>query len=228
MKYGYARVSTDGQSVAAQVAALNAARARKVFREVASGAKTDRSQLRRAIATLGAGNVLMMTRLDRLARSTAPIATIRGMIGSHRSSGHKWRSSHSLKARPSVRSDDAPSPIRRTSTFTEGMSRKRRDDAVPSVRGHRLACLHRDAQPGGLPVHPVSVATISARPDPIRFANATRAHQSSTNRPVGRSAPSSAPTLGSQTASSRPVGRSAGFVGLSSATRGYPVGRSGL
>jgi hypothetical protein len=70
MKYGYARVSTDGQSVAAQAATLNAAGARKVFREVASGAKTDRSQLGRAIATLGAGDVLMVTRLARLARST--------------------------------------------------------------------------------------------------------------------------------------------------------------
>jgi DNA invertase Pin-like site-specific DNA recombinase len=48
------------------VAALNAAGARKVFREVASGAKADRSQLRRAIATLGAGDVLMVTGLDRL------------------------------------------------------------------------------------------------------------------------------------------------------------------
>jgi DNA invertase Pin-like site-specific DNA recombinase len=70
MKYGYARVSTDGQSVAAQVAALNAAGATKVFREVASGAKTDRAQLRKAISALGAGDVLMVTRLDRLARST--------------------------------------------------------------------------------------------------------------------------------------------------------------
>jgi DNA invertase Pin-like site-specific DNA recombinase len=55
MKYGYARVSTDGQSVATQVAALNAAGAGRVFREVASGAKTDRSQLRRAIASLVLG-----------------------------------------------------------------------------------------------------------------------------------------------------------------------------
>jgi DNA invertase Pin-like site-specific DNA recombinase len=69
MKYGYARVSTDGQKVAAQVAALKAAAAEKVFREVASGAKTDRAQLRKAIATLGAGDVLMVMRLDRLARS---------------------------------------------------------------------------------------------------------------------------------------------------------------
>jgi DNA invertase Pin-like site-specific DNA recombinase len=43
MKYGYARVSTDGQSVAAQVAALNAAGVAKVLREVASGAKTGRT-----------------------------------------------------------------------------------------------------------------------------------------------------------------------------------------
>jgi DNA invertase Pin-like site-specific DNA recombinase len=63
MKYGYARVSTDGQSVAAQVTALNAAGATKVFREVASGAKTDRAQLRKAISALGAGDVLMVTRL---------------------------------------------------------------------------------------------------------------------------------------------------------------------
>ena len=49
MIYGYARVSTDGQSVAAQVAALNAAGAGKVFREVASGAKTDRRNCARRL-----------------------------------------------------------------------------------------------------------------------------------------------------------------------------------
>src|SRR3954463_12288085 len=68
--YGYARVSTDGQSVTAQVAGLRAAGAGKVFREVASGTKTDRAQLRKAIAVLQAGDVLMVTWLDRLARST--------------------------------------------------------------------------------------------------------------------------------------------------------------
>jgi DNA invertase Pin-like site-specific DNA recombinase len=70
MIYGYARVSTDGQSASAQVAALTDAGADKVFRETASGAKTDRLQLRRAIETLTAGDVLLVTRLDRLARST--------------------------------------------------------------------------------------------------------------------------------------------------------------
>ena len=70
MIYGYARVSTDGQSVEAQVEALRKHGAEKVFREVASGAKSDRAQLRRVIHQLIAGDVLMVTRLDRLARST--------------------------------------------------------------------------------------------------------------------------------------------------------------
>jgi len=73
MIYGYARVSTDGQKVAAQVAALKVAGAGKVFREVESGAKTDRAQLRKAIAMFGAGDVLMVARLDRLARSTGDL-----------------------------------------------------------------------------------------------------------------------------------------------------------
>jgi hypothetical protein len=60
MKYAYARVSTDGQSIDAQVRELKAAGARQVFREVASGAKTDRAQLRRVLAQLDAGDVLIV------------------------------------------------------------------------------------------------------------------------------------------------------------------------
>ena len=70
MIFGYARVSTDGQSVYAQVAALRKHGAGKVFREVASGAKTDRTRLRRLLDQLDAGSVVMVTRLNRLARST--------------------------------------------------------------------------------------------------------------------------------------------------------------
>ena len=70
----YVRVSTDGQSVEAQVAVLRAAGADHVFREVASGAKTDRTQLRQALARLAAGDVLLVTRLDRLARSTRDLS----------------------------------------------------------------------------------------------------------------------------------------------------------
>lgn len=61
---------TDGQSVEAQLAALTDAGAGRVFLETASGAKTDRAQLRRATDKLGADDLLMVTRLDRLARST--------------------------------------------------------------------------------------------------------------------------------------------------------------
>lgn len=73
---GYARVSTDGQSAAAQVAELTAAGCEKVFSETASGAKTDRAQLKRAIAALAAGDVLVVTRLDRLARSTRDLLNV--------------------------------------------------------------------------------------------------------------------------------------------------------
>jgi len=94
MIYGYARVSTDGQSVAAQVTALKAAGAGQVFREVAIGAKDDRAQLRKAIAALGAGDVLMVTRLDRLARSTRDLlntlAAITGKKAGFRSLGDAW------------------------------------------------------------------------------------------------------------------------------------------
>ena len=70
MIVGYARVSTDGQTLDAQQSALAAAGAERVFAEKVSGAVTDRKALTRAIAALDAGDVLLVTRLDRLARST--------------------------------------------------------------------------------------------------------------------------------------------------------------
>ena len=70
MIYGYAWASTDGQSVEAQIVALKKAGAAKVFREVASGVKTDRKELARLLAALEDGDTLLVTRLDRLARST--------------------------------------------------------------------------------------------------------------------------------------------------------------
>ena len=70
MIYGYARVSTDAQTLDAQTEALTAAGALKVYSEKESGARTNRPALARAIAALDAGDVLLVTRLDRLARST--------------------------------------------------------------------------------------------------------------------------------------------------------------
>jgi DNA invertase Pin-like site-specific DNA recombinase len=78
MKYGYGRVSPRGKSetVDAQARQLTKAGCKKVFRDVhVSGAKTDRAQLRRVIEALEPGDVLMVTRLDRLARSTRDLLT---------------------------------------------------------------------------------------------------------------------------------------------------------
>jgi pimeloyl-ACP methyl ester carboxylesterase len=73
---GYARVSTDGQSLESQQSALTAAGAERVFAEKVSGAVTDRKALARAIAELGPGDCLLVTRLDRLARSTRDLLNV--------------------------------------------------------------------------------------------------------------------------------------------------------
>lgn len=70
MIFGYARVSTDGQTLHAQREALTAAGAERLFAETASGACSDRRELARALKALQPGDVLLVTRLDRLARST--------------------------------------------------------------------------------------------------------------------------------------------------------------
>ena len=94
MIYGYARVSTGGQSVDAQVRQLTKAGCKKVFREAASGAKTDRAHLRRLLDQLEAGDVLTVTRLDRPARSTRdllnPLAAITAKKAGFRSLGDVW------------------------------------------------------------------------------------------------------------------------------------------
>src|SRR6478609_3827566 len=74
--YGYARVSTNGQDLAGQEAELRAAGCAKTYREKLSGAKTDRAELAKLIRRLEPGDVLVVTRLDRLARSTRDLLNI--------------------------------------------------------------------------------------------------------------------------------------------------------
>src|SRR3982750_4495314 len=74
--YGYARVSTDGQSLDAQIAQLKAAGAEKVFREKVSGARADRPELARLMRALDQGDVVIVTRLDRLARSPRDLLNV--------------------------------------------------------------------------------------------------------------------------------------------------------
>jgi DNA invertase Pin-like site-specific DNA recombinase len=76
MIYGYARVSTDGQTLEAQIDTLRSAGAERIFKEKVSGAKSDRQELKRVLSKLGHGDILMVTRLDRLARSTRDLLDI--------------------------------------------------------------------------------------------------------------------------------------------------------
>ena len=74
--YGYARVSTDGQSLASQNAELHAAGCAKVYGEKTSGARSDRPELAKVLKRLDTGDVLIVTRLDGLARSTRDLLNI--------------------------------------------------------------------------------------------------------------------------------------------------------
>jgi DNA invertase Pin-like site-specific DNA recombinase len=78
--YGYARVSTRDQDLAGQIAELQAAGCGNIFKEKASGAKTDRPELARAIRRLAPGDVLIVSRLDRLARSTRDLLNVLAAI----------------------------------------------------------------------------------------------------------------------------------------------------
>src|SRR5262249_34034430 len=91
---GYARVSTDGQTLAAQTEALHSAGCARIFAEKISGAYSDRPQLAKAIAALGEGDTLVVCKLDRLARSTRDLLNTLDAIGNagatFRSLGDPW------------------------------------------------------------------------------------------------------------------------------------------
>ena len=73
---GYARVSTYGQTLDAQLAQLKAAGCARIYREKVSGARADRKELLRMLKHLAAGKVVVVTRIDRLARSTFDLFAI--------------------------------------------------------------------------------------------------------------------------------------------------------
>ena len=78
--FGYARVTSQDQDLSAQEAELVAAGAVKVYREKVSGAKANRAELLKVVSKLEPGDVLLVTRLDRLARSTRDLLNLLATI----------------------------------------------------------------------------------------------------------------------------------------------------
>lgn len=74
--HGYARVSTGGQSLDAQIETLTATGVERLWQETMSGARTDRVRLRAMLDALTPGDVVVVTRLDRLARSTRDLLNV--------------------------------------------------------------------------------------------------------------------------------------------------------
>jgi DNA invertase Pin-like site-specific DNA recombinase len=75
-RLGYARVSTYGQTLDAQLAQLKAAKCAPIFREKVTGARADRRELLRMLKAIRPGDVVTVTRIDRLARSTFDLFAI--------------------------------------------------------------------------------------------------------------------------------------------------------
>ena len=78
---GYARVSTLGQSLSAQLDALKVEGADLIFREKVSGVRADRPQLAKLMAGLKPGDIVLVTKLDRLGRSTRELLDLIERIG---------------------------------------------------------------------------------------------------------------------------------------------------
>src|SRR5689334_7727449 len=87
--YGYARVSTEGQDLEPQLAALRAAGCIEMVREKASGADRTRPELSRLLARLRRGDTVVVVRIDRLARSLAHLLEVLDQV---RAAGAHFRS----------------------------------------------------------------------------------------------------------------------------------------
>ena len=186
--FGYARVSTDGQTLASQDAELMAAGCAKVYQEKVSGARTDRAELAKVMKRLERGDLLIVTRLDRLARSTRDLLNILHALADK---GAKFKSLHDPWCDTSTpqgellvtilagfatferhlikaRTDDG-----RKRAMARGVrfGRPRKIDAAPTARGPRKPRQWRNAGRRSADIRRRSdddreAATVGRRPDP--------------------------------------------------------------
>ena len=144
---GYARVSSNGQELSGQTAELQAAGCGKVYREKASGAKTDRPELARLLRALEPGDLLMVTRLDRLARSTRDLLNILAAVAK---AGAKFKSLHDAWADTSTAHGELMVTILAgLATFERHLIRARTDEGRKRAQARGV----RFGRPRKLTVH---------------------------------------------------------------------------
>jgi DNA invertase Pin-like site-specific DNA recombinase len=154
---GYARVSTQDQDLSVQLQALKRAGATKVYREKISGVRADRPELAKLMAALAPGDVVMVTKLDCLGRSTRELLDLIDRIGkagaSFRSLGDPLWDTGSAQGRllstliaaiaefeaqalriPARRGYQAPCCWRAVGRDRQGLRGQRNDDLPPHVR----------------------------------------------------------------------------------------------
>jgi DNA invertase Pin-like site-specific DNA recombinase len=142
---GYARVSTGGQDTTIQEEQLRAAGCTKVFHEKVSGAKSDRPQLKRMLKMVDVGDVVVISRLDRLARSSRDLLNIIHELSeagaSFRSLAEAWCDTTTAHGRLILTIISGLSEFERSLIMsrTQVGIRKARDKGVPFGRPPRLS-----------------------------------------------------------------------------------------
>jgi predicted site-specific integrase-resolvase len=91
MKIGYARVSTDAQETHLQMDALKRAKCARIYEEKASGTKAERPESMRLLDNARKGDVIIVWKLDRLARSLRQLIDTTGLLNQWRTGGRSSR-----------------------------------------------------------------------------------------------------------------------------------------
>ena len=172
MIIGYARCSSQGQSLDAQLDAVSAAGADLIYSEKESGVKTDRPELAQALKCLQAGDVLLVTRLDRLARSTLDLHTILARVSAagagFRSLGEPMIDTTSPHGRLLLAMLGAMAEFERTLILSRTSEGRRRAMAQgvrfgprPKLSAIQIAEARRRVAEGETPTHVAAVMGVS-------------------------------------------------------------------
>jgi DNA invertase Pin-like site-specific DNA recombinase len=139
-RLGYARASTYGQTINAQLAQLRAEGCTRIYREKMGGVRPDRRELLKLLKALAPGDVVTVTRIDRLARSTFDLFAILKQIvdtgGQFRSLAEPWADTATRTGRLMIDVLNGLASVERDLIRTrtaEGRSRKRVRSVAPTA-----------------------------------------------------------------------------------------------